>query len=73
MSAQQSIPHHTEEDVKGYIDTGERLLREGGYDDGERIALLPTIINLLAQKTIIMQQPGSGVVDLGLIAGKVHA
>jgi hypothetical protein len=56
VTKQQVIQHHSEEDVKAYIDAGERLLREAGYDDAERIALLPTVIGLLSSKTIMQQQ-----------------
>lgn len=56
MSLSTVIQHHSVDDVKGYIHDAEALLVEGGYDDAERIALLPTVIQLLSSKTIMQQQ-----------------
>jgi len=57
VSLSEVIQHHSVDDVKGYIHQAEALLVEGGYDDAERIALLPTVIGLLSSKTILQQQP----------------
>lgn len=46
------ILHHSPEQVRLYIDEAEGILTACGYDDDERIALLPTIINLLSSKTV---------------------
>lgn len=72
MSARTVVPNHTEQEIKEYVDTGERLLREAGYDDAERLALMPTIINLLSSKTVYVQQPVGGAFDLTLAGGKVR-
>lgn len=48
---------HSDDDVRGYIATSEQLLTEAGYDDAERIQLLPTIISLVSAKMILQQQP----------------
>ena len=51
--------HHTPEQVRGYIDEGERILQACGYTDAERIALLPDVIRLLSSKsmTIVERAP----------------
>lgn len=65
-------PTHSEEDVKGYIDAGERLLTEAGYDAAERIALMPTMISLLSAKTIVQTSAAGGALDLAGLRDKVH-
>jgi hypothetical protein len=62
---------HTDEDVKGYIDRAEKLLVESGYNDTERIALLPTILNLISAHNVMIEQAALGGVDLGALRGKV--
>jgi hypothetical protein len=71
VSLSTVIQHHSVDDVKGYIHEAEALLVEGGYDDAERIALLPTVIQLLSSKTIMQQAPGGNAVDLSMLRGNM--
>lgn len=66
------VPTNSEDEVKGWIDAGERLLVEGGYDDAERIALLPTIIGLLSAKTVLQVQQAPVMLDPAMFGGKVR-
>jgi len=51
----QKVPVHNDDEIKGYIHRSEAILAEAGYDDDERIALLPTILNLIAAHSIISE------------------
>lgn len=73
MTLSTVIQHHSIADVKGYIHDAEGLLVEGGYDDAERIALLPTVIQLLSSKTIMQQATSGGALDLSQLRGSLDA
>jgi hypothetical protein len=67
----EKVALHAEAEIKGYIDNAERILREAGYDDAERVALLPTVIGLFATHTIVTHQEPPLPLDLGIFGGKV--
>lgn len=52
----QIIKHHSPAEIRGYVHEAEAILTEAGYDDAERIALLPTLIGLVAARTITVTQ-----------------
>jgi hypothetical protein len=66
------IKHHSPAEIRGYVHEAEAMLTEAGYDDDERLALLPTIIGLLAARTIQIAQPQAVSLPAGLLGGNVR-
>lgn len=66
------VKHHTPEAVRLYIDQAEQILTDCGYDDAERLALLPTIINLLSAKSVTLVAEPSPVMPAMAIPGRRH-
>lgn len=70
--ARREIFHHTPEQVRGYIDTAERILQGCGYDDAERVALLPSVLGLLASKNIVEDLPAPSLLTAAPFGGKLQ-
>ena len=49
--------HHTPDEVRDYLIEAERIVGQAPLSDEERVAALPVVLNLLASKQVLYEQP----------------
>lgn len=66
------VQHHTPEQVSGYVEQAVRIVRALPLNDQEAVAVLPTIVTLLASKSVQLEQDGPQVLAVTAIPGQRH-
>ena len=63
------LQHNTPDQVRDYLKTALRIMDETLVDEATYRVLAPTVLNLVASKQVVLQQPQQVNLPAGLING----